>query len=1177
MKKLTYIFVFLLSLHSCQLKTTPERNSVRLLEDQNKKKIIDTVSLKQAVKHEIDDVLIKEKITSKLTSSSMNESVDYKPPNVVSLTQTLPLKIGQDSLSSPKKTRLKGIQKTINYSHRVFASPMRMKDNSTLYIQYLDVDQGLNASNVLSVLEDKDGNLWFGTKGNGVSRYNGRNFIYFTKNEGLCGNDVWDIIEDKQGNIWFGTNEGLTKFDGKYFTNYTVENGLSGNYIMSLLEDKQGNIWIGTNENGVMKFDGEFITTYTTKQGLKSNKVYTIYEDKQGAVWFGMFGGGVAELKDDKLINYTVESGLININIWSICEANNGDMWFGTANGVSVFDGQRFFNYTLENGLSNNYVLSIIEDANQNMWLSTFGGGVTKFDGTQFSHIDSDEGLSNNYVWDIIEDHVGNIWFCTKGGGVNKYNGNSFLYFTKENGLSDNNVTAIFEDDMQQLWFGTFGEGLSHYDGKHVYHIKDKQEATRNYIYSIAEDKQHNLWIGTYGGGLSKFLLNDHESYHQKVNFSLKDGLSSDYVWPIFKDSKGHLWIGTDNGISKFDGKSFTNYTLQQGISNKQIYAITESENGDIWIGTDGGGINVFSQGKFSHYTQQNGLVNDFVNCLYTDKNGLIWIGTDDGLSIFNGKRFTNFTEKDGLCNNMIMSIVCDKNQQIWVATTNGLNCIQNYDLENHQLEVFTFHKENGLKSESFTLNTVLSDSKNRMWWGNDEALLMLDLNRFEFNKAPPKIQLNAVLLSGEYIDYLKLQEHQQKDSVQRDLYEKIHFDEVQAFYNFPKNLSLPHQLNHLTFMFNAVDWSAPSQLKYQYKLEGLDQEWSQLTTENKADYRNIPYGNYTFKVRAIGFSQKWSDVFEFKFTINPPWWSTWWAYMLYAVFAVLLIFAIVWLNGRRLRARAKELTHRISEATLELTKQKNVIQESYKEITDSINYAERIQHSFLATRELLDKNLKDYFIFFQPKAIVSGDFYWGTELNNGFAFVTADSTGHGVPGAIMSILNISSLELAVKENLQEPADILNYTRKEIIDRLKKDGGKDGMDASLIVLNSDKTKMNYAAANNPIWVVRNQEMIELKGDRMPIGSHDKENIPFSQKSFDLKAGDVIYTITDGFPDQFGGDQGKKFKSKQLKELLLTVSTMDMATQKETIERKFNKWKGDLEQVDDVTIIGIKIN
>ena len=273
-------------------------------------------------------------------------------------------------------------------------------------------------------------------------------------------------------------------------------------------------------------------------------------------------------------------------------------------------------------------------------------------------------------------------------------------------------------------------------------------------------------------------------------------------------------------------------------------------------------------------------------------------------------------------------------------------------------------------------------------------------------------------------------------------------------------------------------------------------------------------------------------------------------------------------------------LEQKVIERTEEVVRQRHIVEEKHKEITDSINYAERIQRSFLASKELLNENLKDHFVFFKPKDIVSGDFYFAEKLNNGsFLLATADSTGHGVPGAIMSLLNITSLEKAI-ENQDQPSDILNTTRKIIIERLKNDGsaegGKDGMDCSVICFDFKKKKIIVSAANNPVWIVRGSETIEIKPDKMPVGKHDKQHVSFTQQTIDIKKGDVIYTITDGFSDQFGGSLGKKFMSKKLRELLSKNAHLPMEEQRTILENTFISWVGDLEQIDDVTLIGVRV-
>lgn len=260
-------------------------------------------------------------------------------------------------------------------------------------------------------------------------------------------------------------------------------------------------------------------------------------------------------------------------------------------------------------------------------------------------------------------------------------------------------------------------------------------------------------------------------------------------------------------------------------------------------------------------------------------------------------------------------------------------------------------------------------------------------------------------------------------------------------------------------------------------------------------------------------------------------------------------------------------------------------LESRHQEIMDSIQYAKRIQSSFMSSDEYLKIHLAnsggDFFIYFKPKEDVSGDFYWSHSLSDGsLLLMCADSTGHGVPGAIMSILNISSLELAIKDGSENPADILNYARTQIIERLKKDGsaegGRDGMDGALLRLSNDRRSMQYASSNQPIWLLRSGEISVIQGDKMPIGKHDKDNIPFKLGEIQLISNDMLYLHTDGFTDQFGGPFGKKFKSANLRNLLVSIGHLPCNEQHGALKSEFENWIGTHEQIDDVCIIGLRI-
>ncbi|MBL7896717.1 MAG: SpoIIE family protein phosphatase [Bacteroidia bacterium] len=261
----------------------------------------------------------------------------------------------------------------------------------------------------------------------------------------------------------------------------------------------------------------------------------------------------------------------------------------------------------------------------------------------------------------------------------------------------------------------------------------------------------------------------------------------------------------------------------------------------------------------------------------------------------------------------------------------------------------------------------------------------------------------------------------------------------------------------------------------------------------------------------------------------------------------------------------------------------KNIqIEEQKKGILDSIHYAKRIQSTLLASTNLLNENLNDYFVWYKPKDIVSGDFYWATLLNDGrFILIGADSTGHGVPGAFMSLLNITFLNEAINERkISDPGEILCYVRSKLIKSLSEDGsedgGKDGMDCTLCCFDFKTNSLDYATANNSFYLIRNEKLIVSGVDKMPVGKSPKDTVDFKTKHLTIEKGDIIYIFTDGFADQFGGPKGKKYKYKQFEEKLLKINQYDLKIQKQILESEFEQWKGNLEQVDDVLIFGIKI-
>jgi len=852
----------------------------------------------------------------------------------------------------------------------VEALSFRMKDNASFSLSYLDVSQGLNSSNVVSLLEDSQGNLWFGTAGGGVTKYNGETFTRFTKKEGLSNDLVFSIVEDSQGNLWFGTwGGGVSMYNGEYFTHYTEKEGLSNNYIWSLLEDRNGNLWFGTWGGGVCKLSGlntpsqpASLTHFTGKEGLCNNYVRSIMEDSQGNIWFGTNGGGVSMYNGKPLssgqaefIQISEKDGLSSNSILSILEDSKGNLWFGTDGaGVSRYNGKSFIHLSEKEGLRNDVVWSMKEDGYGNIWFGTNGGGVSKYNGqslsggqASFTHYTENEGLSNNYVWSILEDRNGNLWFGTHGGGVSRLNDESFIHFTEKEGLLNKMIWSIEEDSRGNLWFGSDGGGVCVFNGLNFSYYTEKEGLGNNNVRSILEDSKGNLWFGTGGGGVSMF---DGKSF---TNFTTEEGLSNNIVWSILEDSKGNMWFGTwGGGVSKYDGESFTHYTEKEGLSNNNVRAVLEDRKGNLWFGTYLGGVSMYDGESFTYFTEKEGLSDNYVRSIIEDSRGYLWFGTfKGGVTMYDGESFTHFTRKEGLSTNIVQSILEDSKNNIWISTEKGINMIA-FESDsakgvNNYPVIYDFNEQDGLKGLDFYQNSALLDNNNHIWWGSSKSLVMLDIHNFKIPDKVPVMQLDQVDINDQFIDF-----RNSKDIASM----KVAYNTPDRCYNYPLNPELPYNKNHLTFHFAAIDWSAPDKIEYSHRMEGLhNSNWSIPTSEAKADYRNLPFGTYTFIVRAVGGAQKWSEPFEYTFTILPPWWNSWWARGCYVILTLLIIAGIAFWRTASMRLRQKDLQEQVDNAILKIREQKEEIESQ----RDSVLATNKVQEEQKRELEITVNNLK--------------------------------------------------------------------------------------------------------------------------------------------------------------------------------------------------------------------------
>ena len=561
----------------------------------------------------------------------------------------------------------------------------------------------------------------------------------FTVQDGLTPGRINSMVQDREGNLWFGTNRGLCSYDGAQFVTFTTEDGLADNFVQSVLEDRQGNLWFGT-EKGLSRYDGNEFATFTTADGLAQNTLRwsSMAEDRQGNLWVGTPSGGVSRYDGHEFVTFATEGGLAGNHVHSIVEDRQGHLWFGTHDGLSRYDGTQFTTFTTEDGLADNVVTSIVEDREGHLWVGTTGilaasdrGGVSRFDGQAFVTFTTEDGLTDNSVWSLWEDRQGNLWVGTILGGVSRYDGQKFVTFTAEDGLVDNEVRCLFEDRQGNLWVGTDSGGVSRYNVGQFATFTTEEGLAHDRVQSIMEDRQGHLWLGT-AGGLSRY---DGTRF---TTFTTEDGLADNWVWSLWEDRQGYLWISTSGGLSRYDGNQFTTFTTEEGLAHNHVNSLVEDRQGNLWIGTYGGGLSRYDGTRFTTFTTEEGLASNHVGSIVEDRQGYLWISSSGGLSRYDGTQFTTFTSEDGLARNEVGRILEDQQGHLWIPTLGGPS---RYD----GLVFQTLSRKDGLVADQ--VGRIYQDRHGDVWLASKNGL-----TRYRPQDTfPPAIHLADVLADRRY------------------------------------------------------------------------------------------------------------------------------------------------------------------------------------------------------------------------------------------------------------------------------------------------------------------------------------------------------------------------------------------------------------------------------------------
>lgn len=1052
----------------------------------------------------------------------------------------------------------------------------------------LTVEDGLAENHVYDLIQDRRGAIWMATPG-GVSIYDGFSFTTLNDSAGLPSNIINCLYEDVKGDIWIGTHKGLSVYDGVKVHTFTRKNGLPSDIVKSICEDGFGRLWIGTQYGGLCMLDNfskqeRVFIPYDINFGQAGKlSINKIIETPDAKIFIGT-NQGLAEIFNGQVKTYTTKDRLKDNIIYDLEEDVNGDIWIGTASGLSLFSNGKFISSLEIPNLSLGAVKTLEQDKSDNIWIGTLNNGVIRLNiNTYQSEIyNEDKGLSEDIVLSILEDKHDNIWVGTKGGGINKITRSSFTSLGIKEGLQNEKINGLIQDSKKNYWFATRG-GIVRFNGVDSFQLFNRKAGLPvDYTTSVFEDKDGNIWVGTLIG-LVKIKNNKIERV-----FSVMDGLMNP-VNCFFQDREGVMWVGTEGGLGKLQGNKIRFYRMLDGLSDGRISAITQDKSGKLWIGTKSGGINWFNGlDEFGQINEEDGLIpSNFINCMIKGPRGGIFIGTNSGITKFDENRNTYKTfntSNSKLSSDNIKMMLFDEDNQLWIGTNKGLDRISfnppqiTRQTGEYISEVKHFGKSDGITGGQINGNAICEDFDGNLWFGTNKGAIKHDRSIDHTSDIPPQTYLTGLELENKTVNWS-----------QRNY-------SVEPWSKMPKDLILPYDSSTVTFHFVGINHDNSAETTYYSSLHKDGEVFADtlINNESKRDFTKLPPGEYEFVVFACNEDDAWNydTPSKFSFTVSPPFWAEIWFILLIALTTIFTVVAFIKYREKKLKVERELLEEKVKERNQEvLEKNKELesvnleiisinkeIEQKNNDLNSSIRYALTIQKASFPSLQELYSELPNSFIYHLPRDIVSGDFYWYRKTNDKFVIACADCTGHGVPGALTSMIGIALLNEIVGGNkITDPGKVLELLDKGILKAFENSESEtnDGMDISLITIDQKTKTIEYSGAYRPLILVRKSELFEYKATKTSIGFKDVENKTFDKTTLKFEEGDCFFMYSDGYPDQFGGPKNKKLKSKTLKQILIEGSPKDMNIQKEIIHTRFHEWMGSSEQIDDILVMGIK--
>lgn len=777
------------------------------------------------------------------------------------------------------------------------------------------VKEGIGQSQVYDMLQDSRGYLWIGTRGGGITKFDGNNFKSFSTKDGLPNNYIMCIKEDKNGHLWIGTNNGLSEYNGIQFKNYIIKEN-EEIIIYDLDFDKKNNLWIASNK-GLIKYDGKVFVTISKEINDKQIAINTILCSKNNSIYYANANGVFQLISKGNTYELIKYKNITQVNC--IREDAKNQIWIGTySNGLWFSNGNKFTRISNSNLINNAVVWKINFDKKNNILLSTLSNGVIEFNplNNEINNLTEKEGLANNHVRCALQDKFGNYWYGTSGGGVSNYFGKMFTTYDKSNGLGGNFIYSIFTDSKNRTWIGNSNMGVSICDSLKFTKIDESNGFVNQKIKAINEDNFGNIYLGTEGDGL--YIFQNHK-------FDKIDKLNHQYIRYIEKDKEGNMWIASaGNGLYeitpsiKNNGKNYIikHFTLHDKLIGNRITSIHTDKQNRIWYSTENDGISYIENEIPSNIsiTTKNGLPDNSIRCMKEDNYGKLWVGTANGIATIdiykNLKATTDFKNK--LTSDNIYLITFDTKENIMIGSESGIDYIK-LDEKRKLKEVKHYSKGDGFVGIETCQNSVFNNSDGTIWFGTINGLTKYNPSNLIKNQSETVTNITDVKLFY--------------NSIINTPYKNFVGD-----WNHVKFIELPYNKNHLTFDISGINFSNPDAVKYKWKLEGFDNDWSPASNQRSVTYSNIPSGTFTFKVISCNEDDVWNiNPQKITVIIYKPFWKDWW----FILSSILILIGIIWWI---LKQREANIKKKANEAQQKLIMEKELIELEHKALRLQMN-----------------------------------------------------------------------------------------------------------------------------------------------------------------------------------------------------------------------------------------------